>query len=120
MRILGREPAVIIGIISAVLSLIVTFGVGLTTDQAGAIVALITALFAAATAAMTRPIAPAAFTGVIAAAVALLAAYHFNVAPETVGSLNAVVLSVLVFLTRGQVSPAVVKAPVEPAGPSAV
>ncbi len=68
-------------------------------------------MFAAITAAMTRPIAPSAFTGLIAAVVALFAAYHYNVSPETVGSLNALVLAVLVFITRGQVSPSPAVAP---------
>lgn len=111
MKIFGREPAVVLGIVSAALSLAVTFNVGLTTEQAGAIVAVISGVFAAITAALTRPIAPSAFTGLVTVVVALLAAFHFNVAPETVGSLNALVVAVLVFLTRGQVSPANPTAP---------
>ncbi|MFE9003066.1 hypothetical protein ACFYOY_13135 [Streptomyces sp. NPDC007875] len=106
LRIFGREPAFVLGVVSATLSLLVTFNVGLSSEQAGAIVAVISALFAAITAALTRPIAPSAFTGAVAAVVALLAAYHYEVAPETVGSLNALVVAMLVFLTRGQVSPA--------------
>lgn len=111
MKILGREPAVVLGVVSGALSLIVTFGVGLSSEQAGAIVAVISAVFAAITAWATRPIVPSAFTGLVAASVALLAAFHFNVAPETVGSLNALVLALLVFITRGQVSPSRPAAP---------
>lgn len=107
MRIFGREPALVIATISAALSLLVSFGFdGLSAEQAAAIVAVISAVFAAATAAITRPIAPSAFTGLVAATVALLAAYGLNVSQETVGALNAVVLAVLGLLTRGQVSPA--------------
>ncbi|WP_412079054.1 hypothetical protein ACLF6K_37555 [Streptomyces xanthophaeus] len=106
MRIFGREPALVIAAVSAGLSLLVTFNVGLSGEQAGALVAVISGALAAVTAAMTRPIAPSAFTGLVAASVALLAAYGFNVSPETVGALNAVVLAVLGLLTRGQVSPA--------------
>ena len=113
MRIFGREPALVLGVISAGLSLAVTFGIGLSSEQAGAIVAVISAVFAVITAAMTRPIAPAAFTGLVAAVVAMLAAFHFNVAPETVGSLNALVLAVLVFIARGHVSPASPSAPAQ-------
>jgi hypothetical protein len=105
MKIFGREPALIVSTISAVLSLIVTFNVGLSGEQAGATVAIITALFGAIAAAATRPIAPAAFTAVVAAGAALLAAYGLDVSAETVGSTNAVVLAVLALLTRGQVSP---------------
>jgi hypothetical protein len=105
MKIFGREPALVLGVISATLSLLVTLGVGLTTDQAGGIVAVISGVFAVATAVLTRPIAPAAFTGLVTVTAALLSAFHFGVAPETVGAINTVVLAVLVLLTRGQVSP---------------
>lgn len=121
LRIFGREPAVVLGIVSASLSLLVTFNVGLSSEQAGALVAVISGVFAAITAAVTRPVTPSAFTGLVAVAVALLAAFHYSVAPETVGSLNALVVAVLVFLTRGQVSPASPAAPAHrPSGPSGV
>ncbi|MFD5137440.1 hypothetical protein ACFWMX_14560 [Streptomyces sp. NPDC058378] len=105
MRIFGREPALIIATVSAALSLLVSFGFGLSAEQAGAIVAVISAVFAVAAAVVTRPIAPSAFTGLVAASVALLAAYGLSVSAETVGALNAVVLAVLGLMTRGQVSP---------------
>lgn len=105
MKIFGREPALIISTISAILSLIVTFNIGMSGEQAGAIVAIISAVFGAIVAVATRPVAPAAFTAVVAAGAALLAAYGLNVSAETVGATNAVVLAVLALLTRGQVSP---------------
>jgi hypothetical protein len=107
--------------VSAALSLAVTFNIGLSSEQAGAIVAVISGVFAAITAALTRPIAPSAFTGLITVVVALLAAFHFNVAPATVGALNALVLALLVFITRGQVSPSSPTAPAsQPAKPSSI
>ncbi|MFJ8049793.1 hypothetical protein [Streptomyces luteogriseus] len=105
MKIFGREPALIVSTISAVLSLIVTFNVGMSGEQAGTIVAVISTAFGAIAAAMTRPIAPSAFTALVAAGAALLAAYGLEVSAETVGATNAVVLSVLALLARGQVSP---------------
>ena len=111
MKIFGREPALIIASISAALSLLVTFQFGLSAEQAGAIVAVISAVFAAATAAVTRPIAPSAFTGLVAAVAALLAAYGLELGPEKIGALNAVVLAGLGLLTRGQVTPANHSAP---------
>lgn len=104
-KIFGNEPAVIVGTISAALSLVVTLGVGLSADQAGAWVAVITAAFAVVTAVMTRPIAPAAFTGLVTVGATLLAAYHFDVSGGTVAAVNGTVLAVLTLLTRGQVSP---------------
>ncbi|MFF9285383.1 hypothetical protein [Streptomyces griseosporeus] len=106
MRIFGREPALVIATISAGLSLLVTFNFGLSAEQAGAIVAVISAVFAAATAVLTRPIAPSAFTGLVAAVAALLAAYGLELSAEKIGAINAVVLAGLALMTRGQVSPA--------------
>ena len=105
MKIFGREPALIIASVSAGLSLLVTFGFGLSAEQAGAIVAGISAVFAAVTATVTRPIAPGAFTGLVAAVAALLAAYGLDLSAEKIGAINAVVLAGLALLTRGQVSP---------------
>lgn len=99
MKILDREPAVVLGVVSAALSLVVTFNIGLSPEQAGGFVAVISGVFAAISAWATKPITPSAFTD-------LLAAFHFEVPPQTVGALNALVLAVLVLLTRGQVSPA--------------
>ena len=105
-KIFGYEPALWLGVISSVLGLGVTLGFGdLTQTQAGTIVALIAAVCAAVTAALTRPVAPSAFTGVVAVAADLLAAFHFEVSAESVGAVNALVLSVLMLLTRGQVTP---------------
>ena len=111
MKIFGREPALIIGAISAALSLLVTLGIGLTADQAGAWTAVISGVFSVITAITTRPIAPAAFTGLVTVAATLLAAYHFDVSAGTVAAVNGTVLAVLTLLTRGQVSPATVSAP---------
>lgn len=115
-KIFGNEPALITGVLSAALSLVVTLGVGLSADQAGAWVAVITAAFAVVTAVMTRPIAPAAFTGLVTVVAVLLAAYHFNVSGGTVAAINGTVLAVLTLLTRGQVSP-VVQMPLEQSSP---
>lgn len=102
-----REPALYIAATSAGLSLLVAFGVGgLTSNQAGLVIAAITAVGAAVTALFTRPVAPAVFTGAFAAVFALLAGFHFNVSPETVAAFNTAALAVLTLLFRGQVSPA--------------
>jgi lipopolysaccharide export LptBFGC system permease protein LptF len=103
--LLGREPALITGALSAALSLVVTLGVGLSVNQAGAWTAVISGVFAVVTAVTTRPIAPAAFTGLVTVAADLLAGYHFDVSAGTVAAVNGTVLAVLTLLTRGQVSP---------------
>ncbi len=100
------EPALYIGLVSSGLSLLVALRFhGLTADQATLIVAAITAVGGAVTAATTRPVAPAAFTAVVVAGADLLAGFHFNVSPGVVGALNGVVLALLTLLARGQVTP---------------
>lgn len=103
--IFGREPALVLAVINAALGLAVTLGTGMTSDQAGGWVALISGVFAAITAILTRPIAPAAFTGLVTVTAALLSTYHFHVEPGTVGAINTLILACLAVLTRGQVSP---------------
>ncbi|MBB0231798.1 hypothetical protein FOE67_20440 [Streptomyces calidiresistens] len=121
--VFGREPALWLGVLSAGLSVAVTLGVGLTTVQAGAIVAAVSAVGGAVTAAVTRPVAPAAFTGAIGALVALVAAFGLEVSPELVAAMSGMTVAVLALLTRGQVSPAPAVAGEEqgaPSGPRAV
>lgn len=107
LRIFGREPVVISNFIAAVLGLVVSLGfTPLTAEMAGAIVALISAVFGGIAAALTRPIAPQAFTAVVAAGATLLATFGYHVAQGTIGAVNVVVLAGLTLLTRGQVAPA--------------
>jgi hypothetical protein len=102
----GREPALWIAALAALLGIGVTLGLPfLSPGQAAAIVAVLNAAAAVWMAVLTRPIAPAAFTGATAAAAALLAAYGLHLPQETVGAVNVAVLAVLALLTRGQVSP---------------
>jgi hypothetical protein len=104
----GTEPALIMAVISSALALVVTFNIGLTSAQAGLWTAVIAAVGAAVTAALTRPIAPAAFTGLVGAVAALLAGYHFDANPATIGAIDALITSALMLLVRHGVSPVAV------------
>ncbi|GAA4928671.1 hypothetical protein GCM10023224_04920 [Streptomonospora halophila] len=105
-KIFGREPALILGFISAALGLGTALGVpGLSGEQAALVVAAITAVFGVATAVQTRPIGPAAFTTLVTAVAALAAGYGFDVGPGVVGAVDAMVLTGLSLLMRGQVKP---------------
>ena len=106
MRVFGREPALIIAAIAGALNLGVTFKLGISNEQAGAIVAVITAAAGVLTAMATRPIAPAAFKTLVTAGAALLSAYGFHLSPEQTGTVTTLVLAVLAMLTRAQVTPA--------------
>lgn len=103
---LGDEPVLLTTVISSALGLLVTLGAfHLTTDKAGAITAVITAVFAVVAAVATRPIAPAAFTGLVTAVADLVAAFNLHVSTATVGAVNMLVLAVLMLVTRGHVTP---------------
>lgn len=122
VRIFGREPALWVGFIAAVLGGLATTGIdGLSPLQAAGIIGGINALAAIITAWQVRPVAPAIYTNAVAAGVAIATAYGQHATPELVGSYNAIVLAGLMLLTRGQVSPtgaAVAVAP--PAAPPVI
>lgn len=104
-RTLTGEPALILAVISAAVSLIVTFNVGLTPEQGGLWVAVITAVFGLVAALLVRPVAPAAFTAVVTAVAALLMGYHFHVDPAVLAQINSLVLALLTLVSRHQVTP---------------
>ena len=118
MRIFGREPALVLNSLSAVLGLLVTFNIGLSAEAAGWIVASVSAVLGAIAAVLTRPVAPQAFTTLVATVASSVAAFGYEVDPTTVAAINATVLAVLMFVTRGQVSPTAPTAPTgqRPAG----
>jgi hypothetical protein len=112
VRIFGKEPVVVLNTLSAVLGLIVSLGVtSLTAEQAGATIAVVSAILGGIAAAMTRPVAPQAFTAIVAAGATAVAAFGYDVSQPTVGAINTVVLAVLTLLTRAQVSPSNPAAP---------
>ena len=113
MKIFGKEPVVVLNTLSAILGLIVSLGVtSLTAEQAGATVAVVSAVLGGIAAAMTRPVAPQAFTAIVAAGATAVAAFGYEVSQESVGAINTLVLAVLTLLTRVQVTPSKPDAPV--------
>ena len=118
MKIFGRDPVLFLNSLSAALGLIVTFNVGLTENQAGWLVAGTSAILGAVAAALTRPIAVQAFTTLVATVASAVAAFGYDVAPTTTAAINGALLAVIMFITRGQVSPASPTAPAsQPAKP---
>lgn len=105
ITIFGREPALWLNFLAAVLGLVVTFNVGLTEVQAGWLVAGTSAVLGAIAAALTRPIAVQSFTAAVATTASAVSAFGFEVAPITTAAINGCVLAVLMFITRGQVTP---------------
>ncbi|MGH3745821.1 MAG: hypothetical protein ACRDT8_00295 [Micromonosporaceae bacterium] len=106
MRSILREPALVLGTVASVLSLVVAMGGPVDEAQAPLIIAAINALFGVAAAFATRPVQPAVFVGLVTAAAALLAGYGVEVPGDVVAAVNGVVMAVVPLLTRMQVSPA--------------
>ena len=103
--LLGREPAAWIAGVSATLTLAVTFGLPLSVDQTGTVLALVTAGAAALTAATVRPVAPAAFIATAKAAIALVLAFGLQLDPSQQGAMMTGVITVLTLILRQQVTP---------------
>lgn len=103
MKIFGREPALVISSVGAVIMALFAFHTpGVHAGTADAVVALLTAILVAVT---TRPVAPALFKGVLTAGVALVAQYGLHFSDAQVGTLSALVLAVSALFVRSQVVP---------------
>ena len=104
MKIFGREPALIIGAIGSIVTVLAALNVpGIDAGAAAAITSLLAAVIIAFT---TRPIAPALFTGAVAAGAALIAQYGYNVSDGTVAAISGAVLAgFALFGIRPQVTP---------------
>ena len=102
-KIFGREPALVVGAIGSVLTVVAALNLDfLSAGQAAALTALISAGIIAAT---TNPKAPALFTGVWSAAVALFAEYGLELSDELVASVTCATVAIFALITREQVSP---------------
>ena len=114
MKIFGREPALIIGFVGAVLTVLAGLELpGLSTVQATSIGVLITGLI---TAWATRPVAPALFVAVAGALAVVLADYGFRIPDETVAAIGGLILAGCALLgIRANVTPATDPAPISPA-----
>jgi len=109
-KIFGREPALIIAFVGAVLTWVVSLGLDwLNAGQATAIVTAITAIVIAFT---TRPIAPALFVGGVAALASLFAEYNLHLSDAAVTSIGGIILAgFALFGIRPQVTPTADPAP---------
>lgn len=102
----GREPALVIQTIAAILTLAIGFGVpGLNDGLAAAITAVLTAGAATWVALHVRPIAPTVFTGFITAAATLAAAFGLDLSQQQVGLVAVAATALMAMLTRAQVTP---------------
>lgn len=105
--IFGREPALWINVIAAVLSMLVTFQMSWLSDsQATLTVAALTAAAGLITAIKTRPWSVSLFTGFISSVAVLAAGYGLDFTQQQVGAVQLIAATILTLLARGQISPA--------------
>lgn len=104
IRPFGREPALIVGALGALITLLVSFDIpGLNAGQGAALTSALTAVIIAAT---TRPIGPAVFTAIVAPAAALFAEYGLHVSDAVVVAVPSAIVAVFaLFGIRPQVWP---------------
>lgn len=81
--IFGREPAVWIGLLEAVLAVILTLHTGLSQDMSSAIMAVVVALAGCYTAYVTQQTMLGVLVGLTKAFFILFAAFSFHVADPT-------------------------------------
>lgn len=117
IKIFGREPALIVGFIAAVVA--VLLGLNLSWLSAGASVAIVAAVGAIITAATTRPVAPSLFVGAFVAVAAVLAQYHYHLSDGLISGASGLILAAFaLFGVRPQVTPAADQAAIAPAAGS--
>lgn len=105
IKIFGREPALWVAWISAVLMALA--GLHLSWLNAGQSTVIIAALAAAVMAATTRPIGPSLFVAAFSAAAAVFAEYGLTVSEATVTSVGAVIMASFALIgIRPQSTPA--------------
>lgn len=107
------EPAVILYAVNAVVALLVSFGLGLTHDQVGAITIIATAITTVWTAAVTRPIVVSTITAAVGTLLSAIAAFGFHLSANQVGTSVTVLSIVLALLLRQNVTPTPALVPAE-------
>lgn len=103
-----REPAALIGLISGVLSLLLSLNLfGLTNENVGLIMGVVTAAFGVYTAWKTKDTLLGVIVGFVNSGFALVAGYGFELSPATTAAAIAIVAVVVGFFQRTQTAPLV-------------
>jgi hypothetical protein len=98
------EPKLVLSIVAAIVNVVVVLNVGLTSDQAGLLVAAISAVAALFAALRVRPIAPGVFTAAFTALAAVASSFGLHLPPAMVGAVTSLVLVALSAIFRQQVT----------------
>jgi hypothetical protein len=114
MRIFGRDPALWLSAVAAVISALGAFVFHLTTDQEGTLNGFAAALMGIIVWRVTHDGSPALILGLVKAGLLVGAAWHFNLAPDKQVILMTLVSSAVAMFVRTQVG-----APIPPSAATA-
>lgn len=112
IRMWGREPSALLGLVESALLVLVAFSLGVTSESAGLITALVSAVLGAWVAWATKDTLLGAATTLVKAGMALLVYYGLELTETQTVAVVALVPVVVNFWQRTQTSP--VAAPVDP------
>lgn len=105
LTIFGREPAVVVGLIEAVLAVLLSFGLGITQDSYGPWVAVVVAVGGIVTALGTKDTLLGAVVAALKAGIVLVAVYGVTLTDQQTASLVSFVPVVFMLWQRTQTSP---------------
>lgn len=112
MKIFGREPALWLEAIKAVVVLLALILPGLSYDVQVAVMVIATAVFGLLQAATTRPFQVAALKEFVQTVGVSIAAFGIDLSPTALAAVVLLVGAVSALLTRTQVTPAVAPQPI--------
>lgn len=105
MKNIKFEPALVLGLVHTIIALVVAFGLPLSKDQTGAIIALVSALVGIASALAVHPFHWPLILGAVHSALALLLSFGLHLTPSQQGAVLAVTAAILSIITRQLVTP---------------
>ncbi|MGH9247994.1 MAG: hypothetical protein ACRD0W_00515 [Acidimicrobiales bacterium] len=107
------EPALLVGLAQAVLGLLVVTGVVIfTEDQTGTVLGIVSAVLSLILGLSVRPFSWPLVTGVVQAGIMLLLAFGVNISSTTQASIYAVLAALVAIVNRQNVTPETKLSPV--------
>jgi hypothetical protein len=107
IKLFGREPAVILYVINALVAFLATIpAVGLTAESSGWVMTIASGVVALLVAVLTRPWVVSALTGALSTVLAGLASFGLPLTEQQTGTFVLLMSAVLGLLLRANVSPA--------------
>lgn len=105
MKIFGREPAALIGVVETFLVLLMAFRLGVDQELLGAIMAVVTAGFGVYSAYVTKDTLLGAAVGLLKSALILAAVFGFTLTADQTAAVIALVTVGLSLFQRTQTTP---------------